>query len=79
VRANPAGILLMVQLATAALSAVLNNVSTVLLMAHYLAYGAPLTLVSIAICQVYVWLRYFFRKRFRSASSCRVRTSGGSG
>ena len=49
----------MVQLATAALSAVLNNVSTVLLMARYLAYGAPLTLVSIAICQVYVWLRYF--------------------
>ena len=49
----------MVQLATAALSAVLNNVSTVLLMAPYLAYGAPLTLVSIAICQVYVWLRYF--------------------
>ena len=26
---------------------------------QYLAYGVPLTLVSIAICQVYVWLRYF--------------------
>jgi Na+/H+ antiporter NhaD/arsenite permease-like protein len=26
---------------------------------RYLAYGAPLTLVSIAICQLYVWLRYF--------------------
>jgi Na+/H+ antiporter NhaD/arsenite permease-like protein len=26
---------------------------------RYLIYGAPLTLVSIAICQVYVWLRYF--------------------
>ncbi|MGO9049238.1 MAG: SLC13 family permease [Xanthobacteraceae bacterium] len=25
----------------------------------YLAYGVPLTLVSIAICQIYVWLRYF--------------------
>ena len=49
----------MLQLATAALSAVVNNVSTELLMACYLAYGAPLTLVSIAICQVYVWLRYF--------------------
>jgi Na+/H+ antiporter NhaD/arsenite permease-like protein len=59
VRANPVGILLMLQRATAALSAVLNNVSTVLLMARYLAYGAPLTLVSIAICRVYVWLRYF--------------------
>ena len=38
VRANPAGILLMLQLATALLSAVLNNVSTVLLM-------VPVTLV----------------------------------
>jgi Na+/H+ antiporter NhaD/arsenite permease-like protein len=38
VRANPAGILLMLQLATAILSAVLNNVSTVLLM-------VPVTLV----------------------------------
>jgi Na+/H+ antiporter NhaD/arsenite permease-like protein len=26
---------------------------------RYLAYGLPLTLVSIAICQLYVWLRYF--------------------
>ena len=26
---------------------------------RYLRYGAPMTLVSIAICQVYVWLRYF--------------------
>jgi Na+/H+ antiporter NhaD/arsenite permease-like protein len=26
---------------------------------QYLAYGAPMTLVSIAICQLYVWLRYF--------------------
>jgi Na+/H+ antiporter NhaD/arsenite permease-like protein len=26
---------------------------------QYLAYGVPLTLVSIAICQVYVWVRYF--------------------
>jgi len=26
---------------------------------RYLAYGVPMTLVSIAICQVYVWLRYF--------------------
>ena len=26
---------------------------------QYLAYGVPLTFVSIAICQVYVWLRYF--------------------
>jgi len=26
---------------------------------RYLAYGAPLTLVSIAICQLYIWLRYF--------------------
>ena len=26
---------------------------------QYLAYGVPLTLVSIAICQAYVWLRYF--------------------
>jgi Na+/H+ antiporter NhaD/arsenite permease-like protein len=26
---------------------------------RYLTYGAPLTLVSIAICQIYVWLRYF--------------------
>ena len=25
----------------------------------YLAYGLPMTLVSIAICQLYVWLRYF--------------------
>ena len=24
----------------------------------YLAYGVPMTLVSIAICQIYVWLRY---------------------
>ena len=26
---------------------------------QYLAYGVPMTLVSIAICQAYVWLRYF--------------------
>jgi Na+/H+ antiporter NhaD/arsenite permease-like protein len=26
---------------------------------RYFVYGAPLTLVSIAICQVYIWLRYF--------------------
>ena len=26
---------------------------------RYLAYGAPMTLVSIAFCQVYVWVRYF--------------------
>jgi Na+/H+ antiporter NhaD/arsenite permease-like protein len=26
---------------------------------RYLACGVPMTLVSIAICQVYVWLRYF--------------------
>jgi len=26
---------------------------------RYLAYGLPMTIVSIAICQVYVWLRYF--------------------
>ena len=26
---------------------------------RYLAYGLPLTFVSIAICQLYVWLRYF--------------------
>ena len=26
---------------------------------QYLAYGVPMTLVSIGICQVYVWLRYF--------------------
>jgi Na+/H+ antiporter NhaD/arsenite permease-like protein len=26
---------------------------------QYLAYGVPLTFVSIAICQAYVWLRYF--------------------
>lgn len=26
---------------------------------RYLAYGLPLMLVSIAICQLYVWLRYF--------------------
>ncbi len=26
---------------------------------QYLAYGVPMTIVSIAICQVYVWLRYF--------------------
>ena len=26
---------------------------------RYLAYGTPLTLVSIVICQGYVWLRYF--------------------
>ena len=26
---------------------------------RYLIYGAPMTLVSIAICQIYVWLRYF--------------------
>jgi Na+/H+ antiporter NhaD/arsenite permease-like protein len=25
----------------------------------YLAYGLPMTIVSIAICQLYVWLRYF--------------------
>jgi Na+/H+ antiporter NhaD/arsenite permease-like protein len=27
--------------------------------ARYLAYGAPMTLVSIALCQLYVWVRYF--------------------
>jgi Na+/H+ antiporter NhaD/arsenite permease-like protein len=27
--------------------------------ARYLAYGAPMTVVSIALCQLYVWLRYF--------------------
>jgi len=26
---------------------------------RYLAYGLPMTIVSIAICQLYVWLRYF--------------------
>jgi Na+/H+ antiporter NhaD/arsenite permease-like protein len=26
---------------------------------QYLAYGVPMTLVSIIICQLYVWLRYF--------------------
>jgi Na+/H+ antiporter NhaD/arsenite permease-like protein len=26
---------------------------------QYLRYGAPMTFVSIAICQLYVWLRYF--------------------
>jgi Na+/H+ antiporter NhaD/arsenite permease-like protein len=26
---------------------------------QYLAYGVPMALVSIAICQGYVWLRYF--------------------
>ena len=26
---------------------------------QYLTYGVPMTLVSIAICQLYVWLRYF--------------------
>ncbi len=26
---------------------------------RFLAYGAPLTLVSIVICQIYIWLRYF--------------------
>jgi len=26
---------------------------------RYLRYGAPMTLVSVAICQIYVWLRYF--------------------
>jgi Na+/H+ antiporter NhaD/arsenite permease-like protein len=26
---------------------------------QYLAYGLPMTIVSIAICQLYVWLRYF--------------------
>jgi Na+/H+ antiporter NhaD/arsenite permease-like protein len=26
---------------------------------QYLAYGVPMTFVSIAICQLYVWLRYF--------------------
>ncbi len=26
---------------------------------QYLAYGVPLTIVSVAICQLYVWLRYF--------------------
>jgi Na+/H+ antiporter NhaD/arsenite permease-like protein len=25
----------------------------------YLAYGLPLTIVSIAICQLYIWIRYF--------------------
>jgi Na+/H+ antiporter NhaD/arsenite permease-like protein len=27
--------------------------------ARYLAYAVPMTLVSIAICQIYVWIRYF--------------------
>jgi Na+/H+ antiporter NhaD/arsenite permease-like protein len=27
--------------------------------ARYLGYGAPMTLVSIALCQLYVWVRYF--------------------
>ena len=27
--------------------------------ARYLAYGAPMTFVSIVICQIYVWVRYF--------------------
>lgn len=27
--------------------------------ARYLAYGVPMTIVSIAICQIYVWVRYF--------------------
>jgi Na+/H+ antiporter NhaD/arsenite permease-like protein len=26
---------------------------------QYLAYGAPMTIASIAICHVYIWLRYF--------------------
>jgi Na+/H+ antiporter NhaD/arsenite permease-like protein len=26
---------------------------------QYLAYGVPMAFASIAICQVYVWLRYF--------------------
>ena len=26
---------------------------------HYLRYGVPMTLISIIICQIYVWLRYF--------------------
>jgi Na+/H+ antiporter NhaD/arsenite permease-like protein len=26
---------------------------------QYLAYGVPMTLVSIAVCQLYLWLRYF--------------------
>ena len=26
---------------------------------QYLVYGVPMTLVSIVICQLYVWLRYF--------------------
>ena len=30
---------------------------------QYLAYGVPLTLVSIAICQVYIWLRYLAARR----------------
>ena len=28
-------------------------------LARYLAYGVPMTLVSIAISQIYVWVRYF--------------------
>jgi Na+/H+ antiporter NhaD/arsenite permease-like protein len=26
---------------------------------QYLAYGVPMTLAAIGICQIYVWLRYF--------------------
>jgi Na+/H+ antiporter NhaD/arsenite permease-like protein len=26
---------------------------------QYLRYGVPMTFISIAICQIYVWLRYF--------------------
>jgi Na+/H+ antiporter NhaD/arsenite permease-like protein len=26
---------------------------------QYLRYGAPMTFISIVICQLYVWLRYF--------------------
>jgi Na+/H+ antiporter NhaD/arsenite permease-like protein len=26
---------------------------------QYLRYGAPMTFISIVICQAYVWLRYF--------------------
>jgi Na+/H+ antiporter NhaD/arsenite permease-like protein len=26
---------------------------------QYLRYGVPMTVVSIAICQIYLWLRYF--------------------
>jgi Na+/H+ antiporter NhaD/arsenite permease-like protein len=47
VKANPAGILLVLQIATALLSAVLNNVSTVLLM-------VPVTLAIAAAISVFV-------------------------